>query len=446
MLIERIRYRATLESTGGLAIRSGKPTRDGEAATIVLDVKQQPYIPATTLKGALRDAIPAGPLADQLFGKIKTADTSHAGLLSIDHGFTQMSAVSARRRTAISRKRGAADQNKLFAGQVAGATTYVVELAMSVPRNNGAADWDYAARLLGQVVAALRRGIAVGTGTRLGMGRLREDPAQADVSCLLLRDGALGWFNADGDLLNKIEQSARDHVANTPTAASWQMTLVSDGDYSSIDNEATGSNGDGEAQIKLAREGNAPLLTAATVLGALRSRAAWLAELDWLRGNKGQFVPAARQQESDTADDRFTDRDIQAVPSHLADLSSVERLFGVPGWAALLSIDELVNAMAGADFTRVNNAIDRFSGGSLHGALFHTEVASRPAWTVSLSLRAANQRPWWTPDLQAIDQTLLDWLFEDISRNGLTLGHGASKGLGWCDVTLAPATKGASNG
>lgn len=448
MPIERIRVTLLLAAKQGVAVRTGVPVAPQAAATIALDGEGNPYIPATTLKGALRAAY-QGEDAKTLFGTVseKQGDvTSGAiGAVLFDHAFSAdaREKVIERRRTAIDRRRGAAEQNKLFAGQIAVGVTFRLELSITVAAvASGKERFKDAARCLGALLSPLADGLAVGSGTRTGLGRLTYAGIN-EVQVLALQDGALAW-REDRDLH---EQIHADIVRGRgQTSAPIRLMLEAERDYSSIDSAAS-TNTSGDVQIKLARDadGRAPLLTGASVMGALRSRAAWLAEIDWLRGNGAGFVPPARDRDTDTADDRFRTFDLKR--QKLDQLSSVERLFGVPGWAGLLRIAELGNVRAGATCTRVNVAIDRLSGGALDTALFHTDVSRMPQWALSLGLEPEDQRPHWTPAMQKVDKALLTRLIEDLAVNGLALGHGAAKGLGWMKVRTDPvAEEGTSHG
>lgn len=435
--IERVRVTLLLETKHGVAVRTGAPVAPQEAAAIALDGEANPYIPATTLKGALRAAY-GGEDADTLFGTVSENRDGIAsgaiGAVLFDHAFSTgtKARVIERRRTAIDPRRGAAEQNKLFAGQIAIGTTFTLELSIAVAAVASGPDrFTQAARRLAPLLAPLAGGVAVGAGTRTGLGRLTYAGIEK-AEVLALHEEALQW-REDRALHALIDQAITRACDAAPTPI--RLTLEAELDYISIDTALDRGNS-GDVQIKLAREadGKAPLLTGASVMGALRSRAAWLAEIDWLRGNHAGFVPPTRNRETHPADDRFRDFDLNK--QSLDQLSSVERLFGVSGWAGLVRIAVLEIVHAGETCRRVNVAIDRFSGGALDTALFHTELSRGPRWALGLVLEPAGRRPHWAEAMQKTDQALLARLIEDLAANGLTLGHGASKGLGWMKVNV----------
>ncbi len=440
--IERVRVTLSLEAKQGIAVRTSVPAAPQAAAAIALDWEGNPYIPATTLKGALRAAYHGEDVAT-LFGAVSGKQdwiaSGSIGAVLFDHAFSTHAKVKVieRRRTAIDRRRGAAEQNKLFAGQIAIGVTFTLELSITVAAVASGPDrFIEAARRLATMLAPLAGGLAVGSGTRAGLGRLTW--AGIDKVCVLaLQDGTLAWREDRALQKPFLEEMGR---GRGQTPAPIRLTLEAELDYISIDSAASAEH-PGDAQIKLAREvdGKAPLLTGASVLGALRSRAAWLAEIDWLRGNGADFVPPARDRETDTADDRFRTFDLKKQA--LDQLSSVERLFGVSGWSGLLHIAELKNLSAGATSRRVNVAIDRFSGGALDSALFHTDVGRGPRWALSLGLEPGERRPHWTPAMREVDEALLARLIDDLAANGLALGHGAAKGLGWMKVRADTAAE-----
>lgn len=440
--IERVRVSLLLDAKQGVAVRTGAPVAPQEASAIALDHDGNPYIPATTLKGALRSAY-SGEDGDILFGAISNLRNENTpgviGAVMFDHAYSHNAStkVVERRRTAIDRTRGAAEQNLLFAGRIAIDVTFTLELGIAVGMvAEGPERFTKAACRLANMLAPLADGLLVGTGTRNGLGRLTY-AGITKTEVLMLRHGELAWAE-DRALHALLDQQLRQ--AGSGLAPEIRLTLQAECDYISIDSAAERGDDD-HVQIRMAHDadGQAPLLSGSSVMGALRSRAAWLAEIDWLRGNHAGFVPPERDRDTMEADDRF--RNFDPKVQRLDQLSSVERLFGVPGWAGLIRIASLDLVYAGETKIRANVAIDRLSGGALDGALFHTELSRGPRWLLSLALAPAMRRPGWNAAMQQVDKHLLTRLIDDLTENGLALGHGASKGLGWMKVQAHPAEK-----
>ena len=187
-----------------------------------------------------------------------------------------------------------------------------------------------------------------------------------------------------------------------------------------------------------------PVLPASSLYGVLRSRAAWLGELQRLRANK---------QASQSDDDvyiPFDDKDlthkldgaVRQPRDEIKQLTSVERLFGVSGFRGLLNIGKFERSSQAEDtplqMEVVNVAIDRFTGGGIDGALFTAETSMNCAWEVSLTVdidRATEVYSHCETGAEEQDSEILNILRDDIFKNGLMLGHASSRGLGWFDVS-----------
>lgn len=432
MKIERLLLTVQLKADAPISIRSGLSAEQQKAAPFARDHRNRPYVPATTLKGALRSQY-HGEHATELFGLISIKDAGTSGAISFDHAFVAEEAapetIKTSRRTAIDRRRGSAEHNKLFVTDSVGAgMIFSTQFAIGV--ENG--EFQKAAERLAEALVPLQHGISVGAGQRQGQGLLTVSGKQLTVRRLCRQT----WqFTEASD--DELLQFITDCMAKAePSKPLWTqcLKLAADQEFISIDSEAQAPAGeDDRIQIRMAKDDDdSPLLPPTSVIGALRSRAAWLAELAWLRGKGStEFVPAARDFDVDSADCRERSLPTAQGPG---ELSSVERLFGVSGWAGLLHV-ALRPSYRGSKRQRANTAIDRFSGGALRGALFHTEVSSLPTWDLTLSIIASPARqaawsPWRDTDIK-----FLELLIDDLQHDGFSLGHGASKGFGWMTVT-----------
>lgn len=388
-----------------------------ELSHVQRDGSGKPYIPSTSIKGALRARL-AESLRKDLFGQVddKTNETEASGVMGRlwiygaehtstgptdnlpHHGKTGLEHSFVAARTRIDRESGTAGDHKLFHTELVPAETTFRFHAKWLTN----ADGEALAAELRDVATALApltddNGVALGRGGRQGQGRVRL----ADVSAKLAP-----W---DGD-----EQPLTlPTVTYRPAGAACHLRLTGDGPYITIDSSTSKRGGkrhdaDGEENtIKplMDARGN-PALPGSSLLGALRTRAAWLAD-----GN-------------DHPDKVFTTQD---------DLSPTEQLFGVTGWRGLLEVENITAAPCRTQpFTSVK--LDRFSGAPMDGALFTVEAFVDPVFEVTLRLAPRKEAPI-TDDAQKLFEQLLG----DIKAMGLMLGHGGARGFGWFTVTETEA-------
>ncbi len=398
--------------------------------TVLRDVDGMPYLPGSTLKGVLRGAAEAvlAPAARRLlFGaprakqpgvpgdpgqighlfvfpaRLVADDRAHAAGLpyAADDGAN----VYVQARTRIDRDLGTAERRKLFHHElVAPGVRFRFRAVLQCA--------DDAARQAVETLLALLAapdGVPVGAGEAEGQGRLRLDPGSLVRTrrTVDLGSGRLVETALDGDL------PAPPPVPDAPVH-DLRLRLVCDGLFVSGDSSWRPRReiDDGPRDpdmVPLTAAGGAPALLPSSVLGVLRARAAWL------DATGGAADP-------DDRDRVVRDRD------EVAGLSPTERLFGVAGWRGLVRVAAL-EPEAGAETIDVTNvAIDRFTGGALHGALFTTRAFVRPRFGLRLQLTTRGDYP------AATDRALFELLLADLDRNGLMLGHGTGKGYGWFRV------------
>lgn len=390
-----------------------------ELSHVQRDGSGKPYIPSTSIKGALRARL-AESLRKDLFGQVddKTNETEASGVMGRlwiygaahtstgptdnlpHHGKTGLEHSFVAARTRIHRESGTAEDHKLFHTEMAPPGTTFRFHAKWLTN----ADGEALAAELRDVATALApltddNGVALGRGGRQGQGRVRL----ADVSAKLAP-----W---DGD-----EQPLTlPTVTYRPAGAACHLRLTGDGPYITIDSSQSKRGGkrhdaDGEENtIKplMDAKGN-PALPGSSLLGALRARTAWLAD-----GN-------------DNPDKVFTTQD---------DLSPTEQLFGVTGWRGLLEVEKIQVIDPGFRQTFTSVKLDRFSGAPIDGALFSVEAFVDPVFTVTLRLAPRNKAPI-TDEAQDLFKRLLDDIKTDM---GLMLGHGGARGFGWFTVTKTEA-------
>ncbi len=428
---------------------------------VMRDHRDQPCIPGSTLKGALRDQLAAEALAaDDVFGVASTQEgQSRMGRLhlylatleqpaskeegaGLPYFGTTGEGLFVKAQTAIDRETGTAERHKLFhAEMVAAGATFTFSCCWLIPQTN--ADKAEECRALARVLAPLvaESGLAVGRNTRQGLGRLRLDMAEPFSA---------HWqgLNASGNLDQADQTDPLRHALATapqPTSSRHEVTLAlaCDGPYHTTD-PARRQRGQrrfvAEEETRaipcLTRNGR-PVLWASSLVGALRARAAWLVELSRLQGETC-WVPADRESNS-PVDDRTLETVLPATwavtsaTEAATRLSSVERLFGVPGWRGRLEVTALSWQEDGGNQRITNVCLDRFTGGALTGALFTTEVVMNPRFTATLALDSRG--------LTASDQELFTALRENLERDGLFLGAKAAKGYGWFTITTTDSAR-----
>lgn len=398
-----------------------------QVAAIARDHENRPWLPPTTLKGVLRRlAEDAGLAGDPgflpLFGAIKDSDdpkkSGNMGLLLMRAGRatgkspvcsmmpyaalieTRDAFIAA--RTAIDGAIGVADDHKLFFQEMLPAGARFSSEALVLRHGSGsAAAIDLMDRLMAM---AMRDGLRVGKGQADGQGALTI----ANVEVIDKTLTAAGDLAAAPKRMLTAAAPSAERPANVDCARSWRLrcaapflvadssaTMVRDSHDPHREKKASGP------QIRAQRVSERlPLILGSSVSGALRARAAWLADR------------AVRRGELTGKED------------------AVAKLFGAIEWRALAEIRNLKVAEA-EPFDITSLRIDRFSGGPVDNALFTTAAFVG----VSASFDFVLVKRGDQPDDEA--RKLFSLLCEDIVANGLMLGAGTNKGFGWFKVTEA---------
>lgn len=439
-----------------------------EVSEVQRDKDGNAIIPATSLKGALRAQAPlSGAERDALLGERGEAEEGKGRIARLWFGpaiagdfcnqrFQGMTKNRGLRRQGfvktavrIDRKSGASEDKYLFNEEWIGeGVPFRATATLFLDRGDVHVLQDQLARLLAPLASP--PGLLIGAHRRHGAGRLRLDevaitrrtidPATLDLTSL-----------ADPDLARTI-LAAANGVGPRAEHETFQLRLTCDGPFISVrdkseeDAEGPQQGADAEATADEPREDDKrevtrplqqpdgkPRLWPSSLLGALRARAAWLAELQRLRGH--DFAPGRAMGE--IVDDR--DKVVQRQ-DEVAGLSSVERLFGVAGWRGLISVTRLAAAddcpIVRLPMTSVS--IDRFTGGARDQRLFTAETFLKPRFDCEIRLEA-RAKHLIDVKQQDADRKLFDLLLDDISQSGrgLELGHGAAKGFGWFHVTVS---------
>lgn len=384
----------------------------------------RPYIVGTTLKGILRRltpmdsgaAYPELAVDESLFGTIKTqAGGGQIGCLTVygspmtAPGPTQSlpkgqpKGIYVGARTAIDADTGTAAGSRLFYQElIAPGARFRLRLRLSGPRSAlGSAERTRLAQLLRSLSEP--EGVAVGRGQADGQGRLRLDTNTLRAIGERIDSGGL-LRPADIDL--KSDVSAAQPIAATDTR--YRLILEGEGPFLVNDwwhalsrerKRERGEEDEGTPQLRAQRrDEHTPELPGTSVMGALRARAEWLANIAALRGGSSGVA---------------------------AGMSPVERLFGKAEFAALLRLVRLVpRTTPRRNLTSVK--LDRFSGAPIDNALFTVDAFVDPVFEVELGLDSRRA--------DSSDEALTTLLLDDLAKNGLTIGHAGNRGFGWFKV------------
>lgn len=444
-----------------------------QVARIVKDIKGEPYIPATTIKGLLRRLgelvfpraeMPENDVILDLFGAIKDSDNDSApapanerqkhpgvmGALLVRGGAllaagetAGMPYVDAAKkaggdlaagtfvaaRTAIDPLSGVAADAKLFFQEtVAPGAKFKLRLTLIAgDEARGRARLDAVVALLSQLAA--EDGVVCGRGKADGAGRLRLAPKS-----LRIDEKAI---DRDGNLVGKPVARSLAPATRTPAVKRWRARFCCEGPFASLDSSWEPEKQAGAPNPpQLAYQQNAtgaPLELGSQLAGVLRARARWIAGLKALeKGDDPRSVDPA-------AGERVV---VKRGDVARLELTAVERLFGVTGYAGLLRIEQM-RFVGGAAHEITSVKLDHFSGAPIDKALFTTRVVVGARLEISLALEARRDAD---PDKRsgagAVKEDddvcrLFDELKDDLRVNGLTLGHGANKGFGWFEFEKA---------
>jgi len=415
---------------------------EGQIQLIVKDKDGLPYIPASTLKGVLRQICPTG-LQAELFGCAKEKDNGNIGAIYFSNCFIDKrdsyasllenqprsykdgKPIYISSRTKINRKTGVADQ-----GDGEGGKLFNFEM---VPAG---VEFNFEWRVLnateackGNITQFLslisdKRGFNLGNSTSSGHGlcKIPEDMIE------------IGSISASGqqkpEAFNRLPADQIDNLYYEKWTCHYELKLDGIGPFLSINHDVERQSKSSDPQIVPMKDqsGN-PLLLPTSVKGVLRKRAAWI-DQQICQGKSDDFD---KKKSNDYNDYKAKD---------ITKLTPTQRLFGVTGWRGLLEIEAVECLEKGTELDHTSVAIDRFTGGSLCNALFKTRCFVKPSFLVKLKLRetVAEDEEFSFPN--EADRKLLSALIADMEENGLQLGHGISKGFGWFDITIITGERG----
>jgi CRISPR-associated protein (TIGR03986 family) len=395
-------------------------------STVAKDYNEQPYIPGSSIKGALRNFANQrmqDPVAfKRIFGcalndekkqsETVAGQTEFYSAYSI--GQAEISKVS---RTAIDRCLQTVVDKKLFVNEtVVAGTRFSVEI---VCQNLNTTDIDLLVSLLEQT--NVDSSFSLGAGKSNSAGRVDWKLTK------VLKFGSAEfskWItdNTETDIWNfaSDETLSRKGIALSKPSEAISLDVKIDFSSAFLVNEPwSGSKPDGEPDAKPRKMKDGRLLLPSTsIKGALRAQAEKILRTIGDETEQGHRVPA-----------------FIAGTIH-TDLASV--LFGATGWQAVLRISDFISASKVDLKIQHNVAIDRFTGGGLDGAKFSTQLAESPSLcgVISIDLRRLKlaRAKLNKTEVTAFDSGigLLLLTLRDFDEGDVQLGYGKSKGYGFC--------------
>ncbi|MBN9890540.1 RAMP superfamily CRISPR-associated protein [Salipiger abyssi] len=378
----------------------------GEVATLQRDHEDRPYIPGSSLKGALRAAATHVDVdVERLFGmshemaatKPLRAAATVLGTAALSGGEILV------RRTSVDLRSGVAQKGLLFAQEFAAeGALFDIKLVVETP----APEFDKICRDMETVLGVFvgKGGLDLGANKADGMGRLALNSALVTATEFVL--GPDGWrlLRTPEVKLSPFELFQVAH----------RLPLYCNGPYLSRDGVEVRTRKTREGELKTQevtqparRSGDLPLLTGMGVSGALRSRAAWLLRLRELQTG------------------RMDEKRICPTSAGEMPLNTLERLFGHEGFRGALALRiENVSRQGGSEHPSVR--LDPVTQAPISGALFAMGAHNGVGFDLELG--------WFRePDDEV--SALLNLLLEDIEINGLKLGAATSRGFGWFNAT-----------
>ncbi len=460
-------FEATLEVQTPLHIGAGfdrTMPRDKDetvdVAQLVMAANGLPAITPTALKGAMRALTEQAAGADAaklLFGEKLDHEYRKGaiGVLSPYAALMIAPAASDRRResrrdarrgtfeavrTAINGAAGVPAANKLFTAEmVAPGARFRLRMRLfgdprAVPEGR--------AKAVAALLKALGRdGLALGRGRGDGQGRVRLISLDRVTACwvdaldIQSRNELATWQR-------RIQEADHWQVAGTPyrfTLRGDVAFLISAGpqqpDPAPTDNDSPSPGTKSRSNIirALRRAEGVPELPGTSLMGALRARAEWLADLRQLRGTPGHANDAVHIAELfGLRAEQLRDG---ALLGQLAQRLGVQPI-QITGLAGLLRVQIIAPATAEA-VTLASVRIDHFAQSPMDGALFSTEAFARPAFAVELRLQPHPGAGCDTELRRWVRRLIRHIALRGAAEEGMMLGHGRNRGFGWFTLSEA---------
>lgn len=465
------RITGTLTSITPLSIGSGHDEpiviheNDGDHERFVIavtrDHRDRPYIPGSSLKGALKALADEAELELEWHRALFGAEETPKRTLPARVEFCDLPAIElvdaralpnwrAERHTAnlphVARNRdyGTAEDQHLFLEQVvpAGSRFAFECTARAVDRRTIAA-------LLGLLALAGDGSPRLGGGRAAGNGCLRwrvDEVRRIDDPALFWRTLSQAGGTAALTLWTDAHSRADTIEAMPLRRKTDELTL---GDLT-LDfhtpflvhqaqprpaGKARAEGDDPASGIPRTNGAGEPILPASSLHGALRSQAERILRTVGLRADPGYAVPgaypagAADSPDADMGTDMGPDIDGDRR-RHPLDLASI--LFGAPGWRSILRLGDFVVAGTPNYLEHHMIAIDRITGGGKDGAKFAIRALDCPvlAGAIAIDLRRLRLLEQDNPGIAAAALGLLAHAIRDLDEGDIALGYGAAKGYG----------------
>jgi CRISPR/Cas system CSM-associated protein Csm3 (group 7 of RAMP superfamily) len=450
----RWRIEGTLRTLSSLHIGSGLNTthpditvssdngdRSAQIAAVVLDHRQLPYIPASTLKGVIRAWLEQHQdetlktLIAEVFGsqeKGSKVDFHDAVLCRKPQPKCSPPYWREERQTAIDvsvridRRTRTAQDKKLFYQEFVPAD---VEFKITLTGQN--LNDDEIALLLAGLNAfnSTDQALSLGGDTRSGYGRMSWKPerisrlTKAGLQNWLAKSDRTMWFEALEKLNDAEVEALQRRVAGLlPVATAKPLAieaaiefltpfLVNDPDPSRVESEKTADH-----RPRRDKDGHAAL-PEKSLRGALRAQAEKIYRTLY-------------------RDDCIIDEEAQVKKRGEQDkLDLPARLFGAPGWRSPLRITDCrCEQQPFKPQIQEFVAIDRFTGGGADKLKFNAEFVYKPVYKVTLEVDEKRATP--------AGMGLLMLVLRDLQEGDVSLGYGAAKGYGICRAKLTlPSTE-----
>lgn len=451
------------EEIPGVGGKEGANTTPG-VARAVTDHRGDPYLPATTVKGLLRqigEEILTPDEVDDIFGLIKNSYSASGAMGALlprgatlnaaatVEGYPYVKAARAKggdlaagcfvaARAAIDPLSGvAADARLFFQEMVAPGATFDLKFVL-LAGQHGETRLNNLLRILERLSA--EGGVVCGRGKADGAGALQFKRNSLQVVERKIDD--------DGSLVE--ERKAVTWPETVAASEPWLGVFHCKGPFLSLDSswnperEKQGLSEEEQRKIpQLHYQHDADdraLQLGSQIAGVLRARARWIMGTRALAGRDDPRSVDPTMGEDERGKMAFTERVVRKRRDvDRLKLTPVERLFGVSGFAGLLRIEKMAFSDGEKiDITSVK--LDHFSGAPIDNALFKTRGVRDITLTLALSLRGRKDAKSTRPDDRnapsvAIptpeDQELFDALKKSLVNDGLMLGHGTNKGFGW---------------
>ncbi len=463
--IERWRITGTIRTESPLHVGDGdrlpvlnrncdipEPMKKGllntEYASVLVGAREQPIIPATSLKGALRGWAAAHGLDPRLirevFGDTGKKDTDPGGGKVIFHDATLASVAdpwntayrfwSAKRRTAltaqvvIDAKTRSAKEHLLYYAEYVPAEA---EFHVAMTAQNATEEQrGFLLSILDQAFQSIARPCRLGSDSANGWGQVRwsldriETMGVPEIAAWL-REPPSHWTTR----LRKLDAEERtawlaagkpvvsarsDQTLRLKLHLTFQGPMLINDPTQQRKADGEDRNAVGHAMIR--REDGRVFLPAQSVRGALRAQARRIWQTLALESGADLNLPEPEPEHAERDGEQAT-------------LGGFLRLFGATGCRTPIEVGSftLEGEAEAVPHPQEFVAVDRFTGGAASGKKFRADGLMRPSFEGEVKIRLdrwphGEMEPWaWL----LLAYTLRDW----IEGDG-TLGFGASKGYG----------------